>query len=133
MPHSPSPCFPQLFYDLLYTRSPFYTQAFQVVRLPFISLTKTLYAFSQTSVHISRFAYLVVLDVVILVFCRGHKSCSSSPRKLFQSPVISSLLGPICSPATHSQTPSSYFQILLPTDTQENVFKGVLIFTLKLI
>ena len=97
-PNSSRSLFPQVFYnDLLYFHSPNYTQAFQVVLLPFSFLTKTLYAFFQSPVHISVFAYLVVLDVVILMFCRQHKSCGSSPRNVFQSPVTSSLVGPISS------------------------------------
>jgi hypothetical protein len=100
--------FPIVFNGLIYFRSPTYNHTFRVVLLHFRFLTKTLYAFFQSPVRISRFAYLVVLDVVIRVSCTEHKSCSSSPWNSFQSPVTSSLVGPISFPAPHSQTPSSY-------------------------
>jgi hypothetical protein len=48
--------------------------------------------------------------VDILVSCREHKSCSSLPRKLLQSPVTSSLLGPISSPhLIHKQPHPTFF------------------------
>jgi hypothetical protein len=111
VPNSCSPHFLQLFlmvyltFVLPLTPRPSKRSSFLSV-----SSSKLCMHFFQSSVHISRFAYLVVLGVVILVFCRGQKSCSSSPRKLFQSPVTSFLVGPIFSPAPDSLTPSSYYQ-----------------------
>ena len=103
-PYSPSPRFPQLFLMIYFTfvlsLTPTHSKWSSVLS---VSSPKTLYAFSQSPVRISRFVYLVVLDMVILVSCGERESCISSPWNLFQSPVTSSLVSPISSPAPHSK------------------------------
>jgi len=102
-PSSPNPRFPQsplmiyCTFVLPLTPSPSNWSSFNSVSSP-----KLCMHFLQTPVRISPFAYLVVLDVVILISCRQNESCGFSPWNLFQSPAISSLVGPISSPAPHS-------------------------------
>jgi len=96
-PNFPSLRFPQLFLMIYFT--------FVLPLTPRPSNwcpSFCIYSFSESPVRISRFSYLVVLDVFITVSCREHKPRTSSPRNLLQSPVTSSILGPISSPAPAS-------------------------------